>query len=133
MNKVVLQYDSVGIIASTLCMIHCIGTPFIFIAKACSATCCAEAPLWWVVIDYIFLFISFIAIYFINKNLKIGWLKNAFWISWFILLFTILNHSLQIIDIPKNFIYVPAFSIIALHVYNLQFCKCKNDSCCTNL
>ena len=133
MNKVVLQYDSVGIIASTLCMIHCIGTPFIFIAKACSATCCAEAPLWWIVIDYIFLFISFIAIYFLNKNLKIGWLKNAFWISWFILLFTILNHSLQIIDIPKNFIYVPAFSIIALHFYNLQFCKCKNDSCCTNL
>ena len=122
-----------GIIASTLCMIHCIGTPFIFIAKACSTTCCAEAPLWWVVIDYIFLFISFIAIYFINKDLKKGWLKNAFWISWFILLFTILNQSLQIIDIPKNFIYIPAISIIVLHFYNLQFCKCKNDACCINL
>ena len=133
MNKVVLPYDSVGIIASTLCMIHCIGTPFIFIAKACSATCCADAPLWWLVIDYIFLFISFIAIYFINKNLKIRWLKNAFWFSWFVLLFTILNHSLQILDIHKNFIYIPAFSIIALHFYNLQFCKCKNESCCTNL
>ena len=133
MNKVVLPYDSVGIIASTLCMIHCIGTPFIFIAKACSTTCCAEAPLWWVVIDYIFLFISFIAIYFINKDLKKGWLKNAFWISWFILLFTILNQSLQIIDIPKNFIYIPAISIIVLHFYNLQFCKCKNDACCINL
>ena len=63
MNKVVLPYDSVGIIASTLCMIHCIGTPFIFIAKACSATCCSEAPLWWVIIDYIFLFISFSQLY----------------------------------------------------------------------
>ena len=133
MNKVVLPYDSVGIIASTLCMIHCIGTPFIFIAKACSATCCSEAPLWWVVIDYVFLCISFIAIYFISKNLKISWLKNAFWISWFVLLFTILNHSLQIANIHKNFIYIPAFSIIALHFYNLQFCKCKNESCCTNL
>ena len=133
MNKVFIAYDNVGIIASTLCMIHCIGTPFIFIAKACSATCCAEAPLWWVIIDYIFLFISFIAIYFISKNLKIRWLKNAFWISWVVLLFTILNHSLQIANIPKNFIYIPAFSIIALHFYNLQFCKCKNDACCTNL
>jgi len=133
MNKVFLEYDNVGIIASTLCMIHCIGTPFIFIAKACSATCCAEAPLWWIIIDYIFLFISFIAIYFISKDLKIRWLKNAFWISWVVLLFTILNHSLQIANIPKNFIYIPAFSIIALHFYNLQFCKCKNDACCTNL
>ena len=133
MNKTALAYDNVGIIASTLCMIHCIGTPFIFIAKACSATCCSEAPLWWIMIDYIFLFISFIAIYFINKKLEIHWLKYAFWISWFVLLFTILNHSLQILDIPKNFIYIPAFSIIALHFYNLKFCECKNDACCTNL
>ena len=54
MTKTALAYDNVGIIASTLCMIHCIGTPFIFIAKACSATCCSEAPLWWIMITIYF-------------------------------------------------------------------------------
>lgn len=131
MNKAVIPYDSFGIIASVLCTIHCMATPFIFIAKACSATCCSDAPLWWQVIDYLFLAISFIAIYFISKNLSIRWLKMSFWISWFVLLFTILNHSLLIVNLPNNFIYIPAITIIILHFYNLQFCKCQNDTCCT--
>ena len=51
--------DKIGIAATALCMIHCIGTPFIFIAKACSTACCAGAPLWWQLIDYFFLIITF--------------------------------------------------------------------------
>tara|TARA_B100001758_G_scaffold50625_1_gene41137 strand:- start:23998 stop:24396 length:399 start_codon:yes stop_codon:yes gene_type:complete len=131
MQKLILPYDSIGIIASTLCTIHCIATPFVFIAKACTATCCSEAPAWWLMIDYLFLIISFLAIFFINKNLNIKWLKSAFWISWIILLFTIANHSINIMLLPKNFIYIPSISIVVLHFYNLQFCKCKNETCCT--
>jgi len=132
MNRIFLPFDSIGIIASTLCLIHCIATPFIFIAKACTATCCSDAPTWWIMIDYLFLIISFLAIFFISKNLNIKWLKISFWLSWFVLLFTILNHSVNIIHLPKNFIYIPSFAIIILHFYNLQFCKCQNESCCVN-
>ena len=58
MNKTLLiPLDSIGIIASTLCTIHCIVTQFIFIARACTATCCSDAPLWWLMIDYLFLII----------------------------------------------------------------------------
>ena len=130
MYKLLLPFDSIGIIASTLCTIHCIATPFVFIAKACTATCCSEAPAWWIMIDYLFLIISFIAIFFINKNLNIKWLKIAFWTSWILLLITIANHSINIILLPKNFIYIPSISIVLLHFYNLQFCKCKNETCC---
>ena len=126
-----LPYDSIGIIASTLCTIHCIVTPFIFIAKACTATCCSDAPSWWLMIDYLFLIISFMAIFFISKNLTIKWLKNAFWISWIVLLFTIANHSINIIYLHKNFIYIPSILIVILHFYNLQFCKCQNETCCS--
>jgi len=133
MKKVsLIPFDSIGIIASTLCTIHCIVTPFIFIAKACTATCCSEAPSWWLMIDYLFLIISFIAIFFITKNLTIKWLKNTFWISWIVLLITIVNHSINIIYLPKNFIYIPSILIIILHFYNLQFCKCQNETCCSN-
>ena len=130
MNKISAPYDSIGIIASTLCAIHCIATPFLFIVKACSASCCSEAPAWWRGIDYLFLTISFLAIFFISKNLTIKWLKKSFWISWTILLVTILNHSINIIYLPDNFIYIPSFAIIILHFYNLKHCQCQNDKCC---
>lgn len=133
MNRIILPFDNIGIIASTLCTIHCIATPFIFIAKACTSICCADAPLWWVLIDYLFLIISFYAIFFISKNLTIRWLKASFWISWAILLATIVNHSINLIYLPQNFIYIPSILIVALHFYNLKFCKCQNDKCCTSV
>ena len=131
MNKVISSYDNVGIIASTLCAIHCIATPFLFIAKACSAAaCCTDAPVWWQMIDYLFLGVSFLAIFFISKNLTIKWLKLSFWASWIVLLITIVNHSINIIDLPKNFIYIPSLAIIILHFYNLRFCTCQDEQCC---
>lgn len=130
--KIVFPFDSIGIIAGFLCAIHCIATPFLFIAKACSATCCSEAPTWWTAIDYLFLIISFIAIYFITKKDQNKWLKISFWTSWIILLITILNHSLNIISLPENFVYIPAGLIVILHIYNMQFCKCEKESCCQN-
>ena len=133
MNKIFLPFDSIGIIASTLCTIHCIVTPFIFIAKACTATCCSDAPSWWLMIDYIFLIISFLAIFFISKNLTIKWLQTAFWVSWSLLLFSISNHSIEIVQLHKNFIYIPSGAIIILHFYNMQFCKCQNETCCSKL
>ena len=134
MNKIAASYDNVGIIASTLCAIHCIATPFLFIAKACSAAaCCADTPIWWQLIDYLFLGVSFLAIFFISKNLTIKWLKLSFWVSWILLLFSILDHSFNFLYLPKNFIYIPSFLIIALHFYNVKFCKCQDVSCgCEN-
>tara|TARA_B100000614_G_scaffold234605_1_gene230728 strand:- start:488 stop:892 length:405 start_codon:yes stop_codon:yes gene_type:complete len=130
MYKLSLPFDAIGMFAGILCTIHCLATPLLFIAKACSTTCCSDAPTWWIMIDYLFLLISFIAIYFINKSLTIKWLKISFWISWIILLFTIFDHSFGIFILPQNFIYIPSALIISLHFYNLKFCKCKTGTCC---
>ena len=132
MNTRSFSLDNVGIMAGSLCMIHCIGTPFLFIAKACSVSCCSDAPLWWQLIDYFFLIISFVAIYFITKKTIPNWVKISFWISWLILLLTILNHTFTIVEVPKYFIYIPASAIITLHFYNIRFCKCEEDSCCAH-
>ena len=130
MKVLSLHYDRIGIIASSLCMIHCIITPFIFVAKACTEICCAETPLWWQIIDYLFLIISFTAIYFITKNNKSIWFKILFWLPWVVLFLTLLNHTFVLIQIPKNFIYIPALSIVVLHLYNLKYCKCQDENCC---
>ena len=60
--------DKVGVFASITCMVHCAITPLIFIANICSQSCCSQAPLWWRSLDYIFLFITFIAIIQTNKE-----------------------------------------------------------------
>ena len=132
MKTSAIPLDSVGIVAGTLCMIHCIATPFLFIAKACSSVCCSDTPVWWQLIDYAFLIISFIAIYFITKKSTLSWIKIAFWISWFLLLLTLLNHTFMIISLPEYLIYIPASAIIILHFYKIKFCKCSEDSCCIN-
>lgn len=127
--KLSISYDSLGILSSALCMIHCIGTPFLFIAKACSTTCCSEAPLWWLIIDYIFLIISFFAIYSTTKNKIEGWLKIFFWITWIVLLIATMDHSFNILLTPKYFIYIPALTVVALHFYKLKYSKYSNENC----
>lgn len=124
--------DAIGIIASSLCLIHCVATPFLFIAKACAVSCCASSatPYWWKWIDYLFIVIAFVAIYYATKNSTKKWVKVALWVSWGILLFTIFNESLAIITLPESFIYWPAISIVLLHFYNRKYCSCKDDKCC---
>ncbi|MBH83795.1 MAG: hypothetical protein CMP70_03885 [Flavobacteriales bacterium] len=124
-----IQFDKIGIISSSLCMIHCIGTPFIFIAKACTTTCCSNAPTWWIMIDYLFLIISFVAIYFTTYEETISWLKISFWTTWIFLLLATLEHSFSLSIFPNYFIYFPASLIIILHFYNLNFNVCKNENC----
>ena len=123
----VITTDGIGIISGSLCLIHCVATPFIFIAKACSVSCCSDAPLWWQSIDYLFLIISFIAISFVSKNTNNNLLKISFWLSWVILLVVILNQSFELFYLPKNLIYISSFLIISLHLYNIKYNSCKND------
>jgi len=76
--------DILGTFTSSLCLIHCIATPFIFIAQTTAVNCCEGAPIWWKLLDYVFLVISFYAIYWSTKVTTISWIKPLFWLSWFV-------------------------------------------------
>lgn len=131
--KLTLQKpDNIGAMASTLCMIHCLATPFIFIAQSCSATCCASAPSWWLWIDYFFLAISFFAVFRSAKTTSKKWMKSALWISWIALAIVILNERMVFIHLPKTVTYIVASALVILHLYNRKYCQCKTDTCCTN-
>ena len=132
MNLATTKTDQVGIIASALCMIHCFETPFLFIAKSCSATCCEATPSWWTSLDYLFLLISFFAIYHSSKNTSSSWAKYALWISWSSLLILLINEKLQFLSVSVYTIYIPAIMLVLFHVYNLKYCQCKSDTCCTS-
>jgi hypothetical protein len=129
-----LNSDKLGIAAGGLCLIRCAATPFLFIVKACSISCCANAatPVWWGLIDYVFLLISFIAIYYATANSTKKWVRTALWSSWMLLSFMILNETLEKFPLPEWLIYFPAILIVTLHIYNMKYGKCKSHSCSVN-
>lgn len=124
--------DSIGAIASTLCLIHCIATPFIFIAQSCSMTCCNGAPTWWGFIDYFFLIISFFAIYRSTQTTSKNWIKTSLWLCFLLLFIVIANEKYAWFYLDENFIYVPAIALVVLHLYNKKYCQCNQGKCCTN-
>ena len=130
MINISVETDKVGILASTLCMIHCLATPFLFIAKCSSMSCCGASPIWWSAIDFAFLLISFFAIYQSSKNTLKKWIKYALWFSWILLLVVLINEKLHFFSLFNYFIYVPALMLVVFHVINLKYCKCKVETCC---
>ena len=130
LNLSLQKSDAVGVISSGLCMIHCLATPVFFIAATCSTSCCNAAPLWWQWIDYAFLIISFIAITHSIKSTNSNLVKYGLWVSWVALFLFILNIQFQWFSISDNIKFIPAFSLIGFHLYNIRYCKCNDDNCC---
>jgi hypothetical protein len=134
MNMIFIKQksDSIGAIASTLCLIHCIATPFIFIVQSCSLTCCATAPKWWSYIDYFFIVISFFAVYRSSQTTSSNWIKPLLWLSWSVLFTIIINEKMGWFPLSEKAIYFPALTLIILHLYNKKYCQCNTNTCCTN-
>jgi len=132
LKSIVYKPDSVGALASFLCLIHCALTPFIFISQACVVSCCEESPMWWQSIDYVFLIISFFAIFKSAKTSSNRVVKTLLWCFWGILCLLILNKSIQLFLVSHNFMYSVAILLSILHLYNLRYCQCKTKGCCVN-
>jgi len=122
--------DDLGAIASTLCLIHCFATPFIFVAQSCSISCCNGAPNWWRFIDYFFLIVSFFSIYRSTETTSNYLIKIFLWLSWFVLFIIILNEKMALFILNENAIYFPALTLILLHLYNKKYCQCNTTKCC---
>jgi hypothetical protein len=124
--------DLIGAIASTLCLAHCIATPFIFIAQSCSMVCCDSAPGWWGAIDYFFLVVSFFAIYRSTQTTSSNLIKPFLWLSWSVLFIIIMNEKRAWFPLSEQAIYFPALTLTVLHLYNKKYCQCNTTNCCTN-
>ncbi|OSY89270.1 membrane protein [Tenacibaculum holothuriorum] len=127
-----IKPDVFGAFASTLCLLHCIATPLLFIVQSCSLKGCHSTPTWWKTIDYIFLVISFFAIYHSTQTTTSKVIKPMLWLSWFLLFFVVINEKLSLIFLPEYAIYIPALALVILHIYNLNYCQCKTEKCCVH-
>ena len=130
MNILLDRSNGVGVMASSICLVHCMITPVLFFAQSCSAICCNTAPLWWQIVDYLFLVISFFAVYHSSKTTTNKFIGTSLWISWIAMFFVIINERIQLLQLSEYSLYIPALSLIVLHLINRKYCHCKEDKCC---
>ncbi|WP_343486441.1 MerC domain-containing protein [Allomuricauda sp. d1] len=114
--------DTVGALASGLCLVHCLATPFLFVAQAGLVEHGEAHPLWWGLLDIFFLVISFAAVWWSGKTTSKKWMRNALWASWVVLAVMVLNEKLSWFHLVEEAIYVPAVALVFFHLYNRKYC-----------
>jgi hypothetical protein len=132
MNISLRKPDTIGAIVSTLCVVHCLLTPLLFVAQSYTATHSHEAPFWWKNLDYLFILISIIAVYESTKKSTNKLIKAGLWMSWIMLFLLILNEKLVWIELDEIITYCVALTLSMLHIYNLNYCQCETENCCNN-
>ena len=89
--------DTVGAINSSLCVVHCFATPFLFLTQAqTSLVELSSVPLWWQLLNYVFIIVSFFAVKRTVKNSSNELVKSLLWASWVFLSALILNEEFEI-------------------------------------
>ena len=91
-----------------------------------------ESPIWWSNLDFLFLVISVFAIYRSSKNSSNKYIKIGLWSSWLILFLLILNEKNELLHLPEILTYITAFTLAFLHIYNLNYCQCNDEDCCSS-
>ena len=131
MKLIIKNSDYIGASTSGLCMLHCFATPLIFLSQAAAINISPEITFLWYSLNYMFLFISFIAIYYSVKNSSNFLVKVLLYLFWLLLSALIINEALSIFPVPELYTYISAFSLSSLHIYNLKYCRCDDDECCS--
>ncbi|NAS10631.1 MerC family mercury resistance protein [Flavobacteriaceae bacterium R33] len=124
--------DFIGVMASSLCFVHCIATPLLFVAQAGSAVAGEVHPWWWGTLDLTFLLISFFAVYWSARKTSKKWVRYAFWGLWGALALIIINEKLELWRLAEEVIYLPTIGLIFLHFYNRRYCQCEDEHCCAD-
>ena len=120
--------DNLGATFSSLCVIHCFATPFLFITQSYLLV----VPGWWQALNYLFLSISFFAIYKTSKNSSSQMVKTLLYLFWIILAMLLISEEFELFHLPEFITYITGLSLAGLHIYNKRYCQCADDECCVD-
>ena len=129
--KLIIKYsDYVGITAGGLCVLHCLATPILFLSQATVISAANEIPFVWQSIHFFFLLISFFAIYYSAQNSSNSAINFLLLSTWLLLSSLILIEVFEIFYVSELYTYIAAISLCILHIYNLKYCRCRDNRCC---
>ena len=116
-NKIYTQADKAGIASAVLCMVHCLVIPLVFLMKFwfADSALVRGLPSWWHQLDYVFLAISFFAVYHSAGHTLYREIKLALWVFW-----TVLAVAIVFEDSIHWLAYVASAGLIATHYVNIR-------------
>lgn len=127
MNKIEYS-DWLGAAASGLCAVHCTLTPLFFAAKPALAGTVGEHAHGhglWVILDYVFLVLSLLAVWYSARHTTHATLKWVLWAAWGVFAFGLLAEPLEL-AYGKWFMYAGSIVLVIAHLKNYRHCqKCK--------
>lgn len=116
-EQIIVQSDKAGIASALLCTAHCLVVPVAFLLRSWLADGSPGhiLPAWWEKLDYLFLVISFIAVYHSAGHTKYKEIKMALWTFWVILAAAILMETTM-----HWMTYIASAGLIATHFINIK-------------
>ncbi|MFT5017496.1 MAG: hypothetical protein ACI9G6_002272 [Limisphaerales bacterium] len=116
-----------GAAASGLCAVHCAATPLLFAAKPVFEHAAGEhghvdgSPL-WAAFDYVFLVLSFLAVWYSTRHTDHNTLKRVLWVSWVVFATGILFEAFHL-PYGHWLMYGGSIALVVVHVKNYQHCR----------
>ena len=124
--------DILGASASALCAIHCTLSPLLFALKPVlestngnhshTAGC-------WAALDYIFLVISLVAVWYSARHTNHSNIKWILWAAWGLFAFGLLSEPFDL-SFGKWLMYGGSFTLFITHWKNYQLCQKSNHINC---
>jgi len=125
-----------GAAASGLCAVHCAITPLVFAAKPILEHAAGEhghahgSPL-WAAFDYIFLVLSFVAVYYSVRHSNHRSLKWVLWVSWVVFAVGILFEAFHL-PYGHWLMYGGSIALVVGHLVNYRYCRAYGGEECSN-
>jgi hypothetical protein len=109
--------DFLGIVSAGLCLIHCIALP-VFLLGTLSAGLVLSNWHW---LDFIFIALACVAVYFSTKKTASALIKTGMWASVTIFAIALLSHE---ISVYAQYISIAAsVALMMLHFINIRHCR----------
>jgi len=126
LGNLIIKSDTLGILTCALCIVHCFSTPFfIILSYNYLQTEHLTSVIWFKNLDYFFLVISFILVFFSSKTTSKSLMKFLFWLSWSLFFISIVNEKIELLMIPELMTYMTSILLAGIHLLNFKYCKPK--------
>lgn len=128
-TKVIDYSDWLGASASALCLIHCALTPLIFVTKPLYFGMVGR-PVhyhgWWAGLDYIFLALSLLAVWYSARHTPHLTLRWVLWAAWVVFAVGLLLEPYELI-LGQGLMYTGSITLVVAHIKNYFYCQqhCK--------
>ncbi|WP_299895587.1 MerC domain-containing protein [uncultured Aquimarina sp.] len=125
--------DWLGVTTSSLCAVHCTLTPLFFATRPILENTLnkhGHGAGFWALLDYLFLGLSLIAVWYSARHTSNSIVKWIFWSAWSIFTIGLLSELFHI-SYGKWLMYVGSFMLIGMHLlnlFNVKKVKLESDS-----